>query len=404
VVIFVRMDTRIRKLVGLFILLFVALPTLFSMIWASGSVQGMLSENMLVDAPKEVVRKIPSFIDESFTKAQKPGMIRDENTRKWVEAAGKVETTPNQLIEQLGLYSWMEEEVLNSFEEFNKMLRGENKTRDISINLVPLKEAFASEQFSGYLRDVTGNLPPCSEIQQQIWRQELNSNKIDYLPACNPGRASVDQVIEKINAGNLNIPDRAPLNRGASEFPGFFNSIEAGNFITQILFIIPIILIALGVVIYSPITKSRLQLAGIITAVSGISAYITASIAKNVTSKSITSSPDWVEFSKNSTFSPEFNKFLFERVNDLARPITDQIFDPVITISSVVIILGVVIFGLSYLAERRYLYTPTASKEKDPEISKKEMETKKDTENPKKVRSGKKSKTKKAKLTKKNSR
>ena len=78
----------VRKLIGLFLIVFFGLPILFGMIWAVGLIKGTVTPEFLTDLPRQAIADLPAKADEIFKEAQSEEFIADANTRAWFQAAG----------------------------------------------------------------------------------------------------------------------------------------------------------------------------------------------------------------------------------------------------------------------------------------------------------------------------
>jgi hypothetical protein len=52
------MDTA-RRLIGLLLIVFLGLPTLFGIIWAVGMIKASVSAEFLTDLPREIIADLP---------------------------------------------------------------------------------------------------------------------------------------------------------------------------------------------------------------------------------------------------------------------------------------------------------------------------------------------------------
>ncbi len=96
-----------RRLIGLLLIIFLGLPTLFGIIWAVGMIQASVSAEFLTDLPREIIADIPDKADEIFREAQDERVIIDDNTRAWFQAAAKTGISPRDLMEKTGLLEWL---------------------------------------------------------------------------------------------------------------------------------------------------------------------------------------------------------------------------------------------------------------------------------------------------------
>src|SRR4030065_966503 len=152
-----------RRFIGLILILFFGLPSLFGIIWAVGMIKASVSAEFLTELPRKIIADIPETAYEIFREAQNEQYIGDSDTRTWFQAAAKTGISPRDLMEKTGLLQWMEGEVSDSLKEIGRVLRGERRPRPIVVNLRPLKEALLHPEMDLFLEKTLANLPPCDQ-------------------------------------------------------------------------------------------------------------------------------------------------------------------------------------------------------------------------------------------------
>jgi len=93
----------VRKIVGVLIMLFFAIPILFGIIWAVGITKAVVSPEFLSDMPREVIAEVPQFVDEMLETMQEEDFTTNENARAWLKAISEAGTSPKELMEEIGL-------------------------------------------------------------------------------------------------------------------------------------------------------------------------------------------------------------------------------------------------------------------------------------------------------------
>ena len=197
-----------RAIIGALVLFFLGIPALGTIIWATGVTTAVVSEEFMSEIPKEIVAEVPALVDDVYRAALEPGGVRDPNAKLWVEALGKVDTTPSKVLEDSGVYGWLRNELSAAFEGMGKVMRGEMEGKDLVLDLKPLKAALASDVLRSYVRDIIGNLPPCAGARLAEWQNAPpDRRRVEDLPACNPGPEVIDAAIDIVVANFHQIPD-----------------------------------------------------------------------------------------------------------------------------------------------------------------------------------------------------
>ena len=105
-----------------------------------------------------------------FEAAGHPLAIEDENARAWIRAAAMARTSPEELLEEIGLLGWLREDLSGALREIFLVLEGRLRPDVITLDLRPLKRAFHHEAIDRYFLEVVENLPPCDAKQEAAWR------------------------------------------------------------------------------------------------------------------------------------------------------------------------------------------------------------------------------------------
>ena len=59
-----------RRFIGIILIVFFGLPTLFGIIWAVGMIKASVSSEFLTELPRKIIADIPNTADEIFREAQ----------------------------------------------------------------------------------------------------------------------------------------------------------------------------------------------------------------------------------------------------------------------------------------------------------------------------------------------
>jgi hypothetical protein len=333
-----------RKIVGLLIILLFGLPLIFGVIWTVGITQGAVSAEFLSDLPQKIIADIPEMVDEIYEDAQKENVIKDRATRTWFQAASKVQTSPRELMERTGLLNWIEGELSASLHEIGEILRGKTEVHPIMINLQPLKNALMSEEIDVYLKDVVSYLPPCTEEDALLWNQTYRGDIREMkIPPCQPDPEILDDFLRDERVREIrNMPDDVKVFEGIHSFP--FGITKTLSLFSYLLFLIPGFFLFLGALIAGGSVRGFFRWFGISIFIGGIICLGLAFFAK-------TASPIAVNLPSMTTYegwSGELSELTLDKTGWIFTSIINQLFSPVITVSVIVCLVGLVLFLLSF--------------------------------------------------------
>jgi hypothetical protein len=343
--------TIVRKIIGLLIILFFALPSLFVAIWAVGATRAIVSKDFLVNLPKELIKQVPDLIDLSFQVAQQqPQSIKDKNGRLWVEAITKTKPTPRQLLDEVGILSWLEKDVPPVFDQIGNALEGKQISQNINLDTRPLKQGLENPVVDNYITQVFQKLPNCDKSQQALWETALTrENKLDNLPACQPSQLVVQQLLTKIKEQTAAMPDKTLVFSASSLPTSSFNIILFITLIVSLIFIAPLIFILLGSLIASSSLSSFLRWSGLTTLIGGLLVFVSAWLPQNAVYFALRINPPIWKIKNSTVLSPELNQQILEKFGNIFIPLLAQIFSSVVYISLIVCAIGLVLVGLSFL-------------------------------------------------------
>jgi len=336
-----------RKILGLFLIIFLGLPTLFGIIWVAGMVKASISAEFLTDLPREIIADIPNKADEIFREAQDEKYISDNNTRAWFQAAAKTGISPQDLMKKTGLLEWMRGELSDSLRQIGMVLRGERRPRQIIINLRPLKEALLHPEVDRFLEETLNQLPPCDEQGQRTWG-EFAEKRYDRrgLPACRPDLGIAKEVLlnERTQAVH-GMDNELEVFQNVRHIPSLpFGPSRTITFISFLLFLIPAVFIFLGSIIAASSPAGIFRWSGISVMAGGVPALLLALATKYFSLWAIKATP----FSWHNNWSSELGELVLDKLGWIPIRIVDQLFSPVIGVAIVVCAVGIVLFALSF--------------------------------------------------------
>ncbi len=336
----------LRKILGFLIVLFIGLPILFAVIWAVGLTRAAVSPEFVSDLPQEIIEEVPSLIEEVFKEAQDEALITDEDTRAWFKAASEVDISPRELMKNIGLESWLENELSGSLDEIGDVLRGKRRAGPIIFDLRPLKNALQSEDFKIYITKVMEQLPPCDEEGIERW---YTVTERDYdlfeFPPCRPGIEVSEQVIQDyLDELTDDISDEIEVFSGTRFVPLSVTRIV--KLLSYGMLLLPILIILLGSVIAATSTASFFRWSGLSLLAGGLISLFTALLTKHLAFAGIWLSP----YSFSTEWSVGLHELVLEKTAWIQTAVVNHLFSPVIAVAGVVSIIGFIIFILSFIA------------------------------------------------------
>ena len=340
--------TALRKILALLIIFLLGLPILFGIIWVTGVTKATVSPEFISDLPQEIIAEIPDIADEIFQEAQDKNMISNENTRAWFQAAAEAGITPKQLMAEIGLLDWMENELSESLEEIGEVLRGERRASTIVINLRPLKDILLHEEIDLQLMKILENLPPCDEEGYRDWRLIAEGLGHYELPLCRPDLEVAKEALTmwRIEAVR-EIDDEIEVFKDVRFLPfGLSRGISTLSFI---LFVIPAFFIFIGALIAATSTASFCRWSGISIFLGSLPALFISFIAKYFSIWALS----FIPYSYSVSSSSELHDLILEKSSWIPIRIIDQLFSPVIVVAAIVCVIGIVIFALSFTVRDR---------------------------------------------------
>jgi hypothetical protein len=359
--------TTARKIIALLIIVFIALPILFGVVWVVGLTKATVSSEFISELPQDIIREIPDIAEEIFEEAQDEKVIRDDNTRAWFRAAAEAGVSPKQLMDDIGLLDWLEHELAESLDEVGKILRGERRPRPITIDLRPLKDILMRGEIDRYFMRVLEELPPCDEREESQWvrigRWGLDDRE---LPACRPDMETArEALMEWRMEAVTDMENEVEIFEDVEFIPFGFS--RALPILSSFLFVFPALFIFIGSLIAATSPASFFRWCGISTFMGAFPALLLAFFVKYVSLWGLKFGPfyssDW------GSWSPELQELVFEKVSWIPMRIIDQIFSPVVTVAAIVCVLGVVLFAISLMVRNKPRTKTTSTVQAPPPAS-----------------------------------
>jgi hypothetical protein len=336
-----------RRLIGLLLIIFLGLPTLFGIIWAVGMIKASVSAEFLTDLPREIIADVPDKADEIFREAQDEQVIADANTRAWFQAAAKTGISPRELMEKTGLLQWLDGELSDSLRQIGQVLRGERRPRPITIDLRPLQAALLHPEVDRFLEETLKNLPPCDERGQMLWGElAIRDIRHHEIPACQPDLATAKTALTEARRRAIeDMDDRIEVFEGVRSFPLLpFGITGTISFISYFLFMIPAAFIFLGALIAASSPASFFRWSGVSVLVGGVPTLLLALAAKSFSLWAIRAAP----FFEHDYWASDLGDLVLNKLRWIPERIVNQLFSPVVWVAAMVCVAGVVLYALSF--------------------------------------------------------
>jgi hypothetical protein len=338
-----------RNILGSLIMIFIAIPILFGVIWAVGFTQALVSPKTLSQLPGEIIAEIPDLMDGMMLAARDENSDLDYDTRTWLRAVANTSPAPKQLLEETGLNDWLKKELSGSLQTLGAIMNGKTAARDIWLDLRPLKSALSHPAMERWLTQVMEKLPPCSSNQTQDWeRIMLSESHFDSLPPCRPeampGKTAVTYIHGQITR---DIPDQVNIMENAHFPHGKFNIAQTVISFTYLLFLIPVAFIALGALVAARSKSQFCRWSGAATMIGGGLVLAMSSLVKGVVPWALRIGP--VNYS-----SPwmHWQEAISDHLGGLMLVISRHFFSPVTTVAGTVCVVGLLLFAFSYTFTR----------------------------------------------------
>jgi hypothetical protein len=344
----------VRKTIALLVIIFIGIPTLMAVIWAVGITRAVVSPEFLSDLPREIINKVPDMLDEALEEVDREYVITDERTRAWVRAFASANTSPKELLEEIGVMAWLENELSRSIEDIGKIFRGEMRPRTIMLDLRPLKSALKHEKIDQYLAEVLNKLPSCSDEQMREWIAEVDDlDGLEELPPCRP--QDLAAALKILRSNWIHEVEDIPNEVEMLKVEGRWHFRDSGADIIRLvlsltffLFFLPAVILAVAALIAVSSGSGILRWIGVSTLVGGILTLILSKFAGRFLEWGIGAFP----FSYSYTDIPPAAEIFIEKTSDIYLGVVDHLFSGVNMVCGVVCIVGIVLIALSYAVVR----------------------------------------------------
>lgn len=349
-----------RKQIGLLVLVFLGVPSLTAVLWLAGITQAVTSPDFIPNLPKDFSEELPDAVEFMLESARHRSSIEPENLRQWILAASKAETRPGELFEEIGLMSWLRDDLSDALKRIYLILQGEVRPHNVKLDFTGLKTAFHHEAIDRYFLEIVDQLPPATEKQEQIW-YAIGSGQRHYrgyrqgLPACKPSsQEAIQAVADKLRDRDENIPRRETIFEGEEIEASGIDILTIARILGYLLLMIPGFIIAFGAFIAEPLNFRCFRWSGIPIIISSFIALVFAFLPK-VLLKLMALVFGWIGsvYHDDSIWSPSLISQGIDKLGNLVRVVIDPLFAPVVSVALFAGLFGVLLYGLSCLSERR---------------------------------------------------
>lgn len=350
-----------------FLVMLVAIPLLSATILATGTTRIALSPKFVSDIPREVIKQLPTLVDETFAAAKKPGALKDPDARIWVEAMSKTQPSPSEMLKQIGLYAWLQKELDSFFVDLGKVVRGEGGVTQLSLDFRPLKQAFSGPVFRNYVTQLIGHLPACNPVDQQRWnivtqRRDTSSK----LPPCNPGAQSVQTILDHVADSMKTVPDQRVVLR-SGEVPNTYGASKLVGVGAWLLLLVPAFLIIIAAAMGGTGGRGFLRWSGFATLLGGLFPLGGAWFFKEVVLGMVKLDPsNWTTMRDNPFWTHDANKIVTQKVAAILESTFSPVMSSIFLVSAVVAGIGFMLLVFSFMAAAPESGRPAAPTQQNP--------------------------------------
>jgi hypothetical protein len=334
-----------RIIIGLLIIVFIGLPMLLGTIWTVGVTRGVVSPDFVSELPKEILSEAPDLVDRIFEEARDEDLIGDSNTRAWFEAAAETGVKPSDLFREIGLLGWFENEVSVVLENVADVLSGKRRARPMTLDLRPLRSALEHPALENYIRDVLNHLPVCDESTEGQWVEALRKDLEDVeIPACRPDVTLTSEIVDVVRDHFIEGDMDDEVEIFSDLRVPHFGIAKMVQLVSYGLFFLPILFLLIGSLIAGQSSSSVLKWGGGSLLFGGLISLGLSYFVQNISSLALKFNPCGYE----GSWTNDLEMLIYEKIEWIPSAILDHVFSPVVKISGIVCIIGLIIFAISF--------------------------------------------------------
>lgn len=345
-----------RRIFALLIIITLGVPILIVMMCLVGLITGMVSPEFLDKLPTKLADRTPVFFQQVITEINQDDTYQDAGVKAWTKAIGQSATKPAQLVDSIGITTWMKKDVTVALCDMGKMVRGEIPISSVWLDLRPLKAAMQHPAVTQYIKEVFENLPPCST---SATRGKIDTTQVSChhkcWPACRP--SNLEQAAlslhhdlffrEQDMPDTINLMNVNPSTDTVRHHSGDISSLYHG--ITYSLLLIPFLILLVASFIATLTLHGTLRWLGLSTLIGGICSFALSSLldwfVKDIP-RIFSSHYCHTNYASDDLAVWQINSLdhLRSHLMFLLEPLTNSVDQ----ISGFVAITGIIFFALSY--------------------------------------------------------
>ena len=342
-----------KKVVGLLVIMFIGIPTLMVIVWAVGFASAALSPEFITELPREIIETIPDMVQDILDAAEEDREIFSDHRDNWLKAMAKTDISTKQLLADIGISKWLENELSASLNTMSKIIRGEIDSHDVVLNMRPLKESLSHKALDTYFYKLLEYLPPCSEAESARWQELSTDHHITgSLPPCKPDPDVAAQVLQNLRTEiREEMPDEVDMFQGGWFMSTDNDMVQKAISFTYILFFIPAMFIILGSIIAATSKSSFFKWCGISTLIGGILPLAVSALFKDFVFKFTHLRP----FYYSDFDLGELPQIFWEKLERIMVLVGEHLFGPVNKVAGVVCVVGILLFAISFVVPAQEL-------------------------------------------------
>jgi hypothetical protein len=321
-----------------------------------GLTRAAMSPKLVSEVPQKIIGAVPEMIDEFVREGQNADLIKDADTRAWLQAVAKSPTPPRELLTKIGILPWIQGELQDALGKIGDVLKGKRPPDRISIDLRPLKKALLDPAVEDYVLGVLKNLPPCDDAGILRWTQNgWGGQGRVHLPPCQPDLDAARAAVRLEQARIVGrMDDSVEVFEGVRFMPFEFSRVL--TYLLYALFIIPAIFILGGALVAASSPADFLRWSGIPILIGGLSSLGLALFVRT----SAFYFQRWALFRRGHDWSFDLGPLVLEKTRWALRLIIEPLLNPVIATAGVVCVVGLILIAFSFSARSHRNPAPPA--------------------------------------------
>ena len=340
-----------RRVIGGVVLAIAGIPALFGAIMASGMTWAITEKWFSEAKAKEMTARVPKAAEAVWKTVQRPGYIKDKDTRVWVEAMQKIKPSPVEVARKAGIVAWLQSEIPRAFGEISDIIKGKKAPHPVYLDTKPLRQALLSPEVKSYVERLFAAMPSCEPAQIMQWQEVMATAGKGHLPACNPGPALVGAGVEVAVRKFAPKKDRFRLTDSSQVRRSF--KVHMGRVTMWVLMLAALFLIVLGSLIGGEGAKGFLRWMGVATLLGAGGAALIAGGLKAIVASAWASDPSrWDIESTEPFWHTEIGREVLAQMAWFFDSLFSDLFGTVLKLAGMVLLLGLGLLVASIFAPK----------------------------------------------------